>query len=113
MKKMVNGVLFDMTVEEIAQRDAEIAQDAARYKGPDVVTMAQARKALILSGVSITAVNAAIAAIPDATQRQLAETDWEYATTMRRQSPLVTSLAPVLGLTDEEIDDLFVLAATL
>ena len=80
---------------------------------PSVVTMAQARKALILGGVSITAVNAAIAAIVDPVERQLAETDWEYSTTVRRDSALVASLAPALGLTDEQIDELFVLAATL
>ena len=80
---------------------------------PAVVTMAQTRKAMILSGVSIAAVNAAIAAIPDATERQLAQTDWEYSTTVRRQSPLVASLAPVLGLTEAEINEMFVLAATL
>lgn len=104
------------TPEEEAARDAEEAQaliDAELAKIPTVVTMAQARKALILGGVSITAVNEAIADIPDPTERQLAETDWEYSTTVRRQSPLITSLAPALGLTEAEIDDLFVLAATL
>jgi response regulator RpfG family c-di-GMP phosphodiesterase len=78
-----------------------------------VVTMAQARKALILGGVSITAVNAAIAAIVDPVERQLAETDWEYSTTVRRDSALVASLAPLLGLTDEQIDELFLLADSL
>jgi hypothetical protein len=80
---------------------------------PDSVTMAQARKSLILSGVSITSVNAAIAAIPDATQRQLAETDWEYSTSVRRDSALMASLAPALGFTDEQIDEMFLLADSL
>lgn len=110
MIKIVNGKEVIMTQDEASQWLESLHSPVYI---PQQVTMAQARKALILSGVSITAVNAAIAAIVDPVERQLAETDWEYATTMRRQSPLVTSLAPVLGLTDEEIDDLFVLAATL
>jgi len=80
---------------------------------PSVVTMAQARKALILDGISLSAVDAAIAAIEDATERQLAQIDWEYSTTVRRDSSLVASLSPVLGLTEQQKDNLFVLAATL
>ena len=116
----INGVFVERsrqaTQAELDQRaidDAQALIDAERARIPSVVTMAQARKALILGGVPITAVNAAIAAIPDATQRQLAETDWEYSTTVRRDSALVNSLAPLLDLTDDDVDELFVLAATL
>lgn len=80
---------------------------------PSVVTMAQARKALILGGISIASVNTAIDGINDATERELAQTDWEYSATVRRDSALVTSLGPILDLTDEQIDDLFLLADTL
>jgi hypothetical protein len=80
---------------------------------PAVVTMAQARKALILGGISIASVNTAIDGIVDATERELAQTDWEYSAAVRRDSALVTSLGPILDLTDEQIDDLFVLADTL
>lgn len=80
---------------------------------PQVVTMAQARKALILGGISIASVDTAIDGIEDATERQLAEVDWDKSGTVRRDSPLVTSLGPILDLTGEQIDDLFVLAGTL
>ena len=106
--KHIVGPVFE-TDEE---RDAYIAQ-RQRDAVPQSVTMAQARKALILGGVSITAVTAALADIPDETERQLAETDWEYSTTVRRDSPLVASLAPLLGLTSEQIDALFVAAARM
>jgi len=80
---------------------------------PDSVSMAQARKALVLGGVSMASVASAIAAVPDATQRELAQIDWEYSTTVRRVSPLVKSLGPSLGLTDAQIDALFVAASSL
>lgn len=80
---------------------------------PEVVTMAQARKALIISGVWIDDVDAAIASIADPTQKALARTDWEYSTTVRRDSDLIASLAPALYLTNDQIDTMFILAATL
>jgi hypothetical protein len=80
---------------------------------PRVVTMAQARKALILAGVSIASVDTAIASIPDAIQRALAETDWEYAGTVQRDSLLVASLGAALGLTSDGVENLFIQAAAL
>lgn len=74
------------------------------------VTMAQARKALILSGVSMMDVEAALASIPDDTARALAQADWEYSTTVRSNSPLVQSIGAQLDL---DIDSLFSLAVTL
>lgn len=104
------------TPEEEAARDAEEAQaalDAERARIPQVVTIAQARKALIMGGVSIAQVDATINAIEDATERELAQTDWEYSATVRRDSPLVVTLGPLLDLSESQIDDLFVLADTL
>lgn len=74
------------------------------------VTMAQARKALILSGVSMMDVEAALASIPDDTARALAQVEWEYSTTVRSTSPLVKSIGAQLDL---DIDSLFSLAVTL
>jgi len=101
------------TAEEEAEFDAMAAADAARYKGPEVVSMAQARKALILSGISIASVDAAISSISDDQERELTQTDWEYSTSVRRESPLIASLSPALSLTSEQVDDLFILADTL
>ena len=61
----------------------------------------------------MAAVASAIAAISDATQRELAQIDWEYSVNIRRQSPLVLSLGPALNLPAAQIDALFVTAATL
>lgn len=77
---------------------------------PVTVTMAQARKAFILSGVSMMDVEAALASIPDDTARALAQVDWEYSTTVRSNSPLVQSIGAQLDL---DIDSLFSLAVTL
>jgi hypothetical protein len=80
---------------------------------PASVDNAQARMALIQSGIAIATVDAAIAAIPDAVEREIAYTQWEYRATVRRDSELLVSLGTAIGLTSEQIDDLFRLAATL
>lgn len=79
---------------------------------PQAVSMAQARKALLGAGL-LGAVEAAIGAIADEAERQRAAIDWEYATEVRRDSPLVASLAPALGLADAQIDALFAGAGAL
>ena len=79
---------------------------------PQSVTMRQARLALLGVGL-LDDVDAAIAAIPDPAQRKAAQIEWEYATVIERNSPLVQSLAAGLGLTAADIDDLLTLAATL
>jgi len=80
---------------------------------PEAVDNAQAREALIRSGIYIATVDAAIQAIPDAVEREIAHTQWEYRATVRRDSELLVSLATAIGLSSDEIDDLFRLAATL
>ena len=80
---------------------------------PEEVTMVQARKALIKSGIKPSVVDTAIAAIPDEETRELAQADWQYATAISRNSDLVAALAPALGLNDDKIDALFILAGTL
>ena len=80
---------------------------------PQVVDMARARKALRMSGITNETVVAAINAIPDVMQRDLALIDWEFEGRIRRLSPLVASLGPVLNLSAAQIDALFVTAAAL
>jgi hypothetical protein len=42
---------------------------------------------------------------------QAAKIAWEYATVWYRDSAFITSLGPSLGLTEAQIDDLFIAAA--
>ncbi len=78
---------------------------------PETVSPRQARLALLGLGM-LAAVDQALAAIPGP-QGEAARIDWEYATEVQRQSPLIAALGPALGLTPEQIDDLFRAAETL
>ena len=74
---------------------------------PTVVSMRQARLALLQSGLLET-VNTAIAAGGEADK-----ITWEYATEVNRTDALVSNMAAALGLTEAQLDQLFTLAASL
>ncbi len=78
---------------------------------PEAVQMAQARLALLGAG-KLSAVDAALNALPSP-QREAAKIEWKYRANVRRDSPLVLALGPALGLTDGDIDNLFIQASTL
>jgi len=78
---------------------------------PQSVTMRQAR--LALEGVGkLDDVDAAIAALSLPT-RKLAQIEWEYSNEVQRSNGIVSQLGPALGLTEAQIDALFVAAAAL
>lgn len=85
--------------------------DPAPSTAPQEVTMRQARLALLGAG-KLSAVDAAINALPEP-QKTAARIEWEYSGTVRRNQPLVLALAPALGLTDAQLDALFVAAESL
>jgi len=90
----------------------KIDADKAQKLGvPQVVTMRQARLALVQSGL-LPQVNTAVAAMPGA-QGDAARIEWEFSSTVERHRPLVQALGAALGLTESQLDDLFRLAATL
>jgi hypothetical protein len=71
------------------------------------VTPRQARLALNAAGL-LDAVNAAVNAAGGATL-----ITWEYATQIERNDPLISQIGSSLGLTDAQIDDLFIEAIKL
>lgn len=78
---------------------------------PEAVTMRQARLALLGAGM-LAQVNTAVQAMAGI-EGDAARIEWEYATEVRRSSPLVAGLSAALGLTPVQLDSLFTQAATL
>lgn len=78
---------------------------------PQIVTMRQARLALLGAG-KLAAVNAAINALPSPT-KEAAMIEWEYSQEVQRHNGFVSLLAPVLGMTEADLDALFVAGAAL
>ena len=61
----------------------------------------------------IAVVLAYVAAIPDATQKALAEVALHDTQTWQRSSPFLAAAAQALGLSAEQLDDLFATAALI
>lgn len=83
---------------------------------PDVpasVSARQIRLWLVRHGVSLSAVDSAINAIPDQQQRDEVRIDWDWAPYVERSHPMLLPLAQALGLTPEQVDNAFREASTL
>jgi hypothetical protein len=78
---------------------------------PQSISMAKAR-ALLITEEKLDEVIAALASLPGI-EGKLARSEFEYAQTVDRYRPLTLSMQQVLGKTDAEIDDWFILAASL
>lgn len=77
---------------------------------PQEVTIRQAKLALLQSGYLDT-VDQIIANMPG-TEGKAARIEWEYAVTVKRTSTLTMAIATMLSLTETQLDNLFILAAT-
>lgn len=113
---------FDQTIKPvwglIEHIDADTGEATYTEKYPDkpivpqVLSRAQARGALILAGL-IDQVQSAIDSIEDPLQRALVQNDWDNRLDFQRDYPHLLSIASAMGLTDEQIDQLFIEGAKL
>ena len=109
-----SNVQVDGVLGVYVQADWETMREdemRARNPVPQQVTMRQARLALLSAGL-LDDVDAAIAALPSP-QKEVARIEWEYSQEVQRHSGFVSVLAPALGMTDEQTDELFLAAAGL
>lgn len=77
---------------------------------PQVVSRRQALRALLADGL-LHMVEPAIAALPQP-DRDIAMIEWAAATEFRRDHFLIAMIGTALGLTEQQIDALFIDAAT-
>lgn len=78
---------------------------------PQSITMRQARLCLHKRGL-LAGVQPAIDALPEP-DRTAAQIEWDYSSVVERHRGFVLTIAESLGLTDEQLDELFIEAATL
>ena len=107
-------------IEALSARDAHIAnmaEEAVRMEAealaaiPTQVTMRQARLALLGAGL-LSGIDAAINSLSEP-DKSAAKIEWEYAAVVQRDSGLVPAMAAALGMTEAQIDQLFITASTL
>lgn len=78
---------------------------------PQTVTMRQARLALLKIN-KLSQVPVVISSLPSPLKEE-AEITWEYSQEVDRNNGFVPQIAPLLGLTNEDLDQLFIDASKL
>jgi len=78
---------------------------------PSEVTMRQARLALLENGL-LANVQPAINSLPEPDKTK-AQIEWEYSNALQRSNPFVDVLGAALGLSSQDLDDLFIQASAL
>jgi len=89
----------------------ELWNQELKNRLPRVATARQIRLALVDAGL-LDSVQTAFADLAEPMKTK-AQIEWEYATEIDKNSPLIQKLYPKLGLTEEQLDDLFVAAANM
>ena len=79
---------------------------------PQTVTRRQAKQALLING-KLSLVQPAIDAIADAAQKAMIQIEWDDSQEFQRERASVIAIGSAIGLSSSQLDDLFVLAATL
>ena len=99
--------MIDWSKVKTAEQKAEEIR-AAMF--PDL-TMRQFRLALLNANL-LHLVDATIAGMPEP-QKAAALIEWEYAATVKRDHPLVVDLSEALGMTEEQIDTMWIAAKAI
>lgn len=79
---------------------------------PEIVSRAQGKAALVLSGLWDSIVSY-VESMEDATQKAMAEIALFDTTEWHRDSPTLGQLAAALSISSSQLDDLFILAASI
>ena len=79
---------------------------------PQTITVRKAREQLIRIGL-LSNVQSEIDKITDVTQREIVQNYWEYSLDFERNNEILIGLASSLGLSDKDIDNLFIQASKL
>ena len=87
---------------------------AVTYESPSlpVLTRRQFMRTLVLNQFDLDDIEAKIRTIEDAQERQLALIDWHDATEFERNNQTMIMMIDLLGLTNDQVDALWVQALT-
>lgn len=104
---VVPAISGNKEYDDIIARNLTVKNYVAPVIIPDGVSPLQARKALRQAGVYDT-----FKTMMDVADEETQE-EWEYCTVVLRTNPLIAQFGTALGFTEKQLDDLFILAATL
>ena len=82
-------------------------------KVPEYVTKRQLRQALILSSIPLESIAAAISQIQNQTEKSIMEIYWNVSYEFERYHPKLIEFSSSLGMSESQVDAIFILASTL
>ena len=100
----------DLTL--VSQEEIEELGDVVKILIPESITKRQAKQQLLLEG-KLGQVQEVIDSIPDETERMMAQLYWDESTEFERSHPTLTEIGAALGLTEAELDMMFINASKL
>ena len=108
------GFTIENTSWELVDGTAIVTWDCVEIpvEIPEEVTRRQFRIALVLAGIELSDVENALNSIEDPTERAIALIEWQDALTFKRSHTLINSFAPMFNLSEEDLDQLFLTAAS-
>ena len=107
---VVNLSTGEVTEREFTPEEMQDFQEE-RVFIPQVVTMRQARLALLADG-KLAQVDAVIDSLTEP-HKSAAKIEWDYSSEVQRDRPFVKQIGAALGYTDERLDQLFIEASKL
>lgn len=105
-------IYFDEENQVFTYKKLELTIEELKSKIPKTVSQRQLRTQLVLTGFNLTDIDTAIKSLPEP-DRSVALVAWDYAVTFERESPLLVSLALMLGLTETDLENIFINASQL
>lgn len=112
--KLVNGEIVDLTPGAEAEKVAKETASLAAMTDPNNFPLKryQLHAVIAINGLT-SAVDAAVSAIPDVNAREVARAKLAHADTYFRSDALFAVLGPAVGLTDAQIDAMWLQAKDL
>jgi hypothetical protein len=110
------GVIDGIRTWEVRDESGNVIgmnQQAVEESVPASVSARQIRLWLLRQGISLAQVDAAIDAIPDQLQRDSVRVEWDYSGYVERTHPMLVPLAAALGMSEAQVDQAFIEAATI
>lgn len=97
------------TIENFTQEEIDTEYRASI---PQIVTPRQLKTQLVLSGINLSDIDALISQL-DEPQKTITKIAWEYSTDFDRNNPMILAFAPMLNLTETDVDNIFIAASQL
>jgi len=105
-------IYFDEENQVFTYQKLELSVEELKARIPQTVSQRQLRTQLVLSGFNLTDIDIVINSLPEP-DRSIALIAWDYAVTFERESPLLVLLALMLGLTETDLENIFINASHL